>query len=154
AYRGAGRHGGRYAADRDAGSERRGPFAAELEVLARDEIDDGPIDQIRLDNRGEPAEHDRGRERELLGGDDADLGAEQYDRDLDIELGTSAFGDPLREARERIAHDKAREQRDDVAGFGGEAQRPCDAELLHVRGRVDGDVGVAAEEPADVTHPE
>src|SRR5215831_12962063 len=39
----------RHAADRDARCQRRRPFAAEPEPLARDEIHHGPVDEVGLD---------------------------------------------------------------------------------------------------------
>ena len=50
--------GGGDAADRDAAGQRGRPFAAEFEVLAGDEVNEGPVDEVGLDNGGEASEHD------------------------------------------------------------------------------------------------
>ena len=60
------------AADRDARGERRRPFAAEAEAICARQIDDRPIDQIGLDDRGNAAQHQRGRQIELACGGDRD----------------------------------------------------------------------------------
>ena len=55
----------------DAGSERSRPFPTKTKPLARHEIHDGPIDEIGLDDCGEPSEHHRRCEPKLLCGLDA-----------------------------------------------------------------------------------
>ena len=47
---------GRHAADRNAGRERRRPFATEAEPFAGDEINHRPVDQIGLDDGGDAAQ--------------------------------------------------------------------------------------------------
>ena len=58
----------RNAADGNAGGQGRSPFAAELEELPRHKVDQGPIDQVGLDDRAQSAEHHGLRQSPLFHG--------------------------------------------------------------------------------------
>jgi hypothetical protein len=105
----AGRNRGGDAADRNAGGERRRPFTAEAEPLAGDEINDRPIDEISLDDRRNPAQHQRACEIEPRGKGDGEEAAEDHDRNLDVELGPDRVLQPFGEARKEIGDDDAGE---------------------------------------------
>ena len=101
ADRAADRDRGGHAADRNAGSERRRPFAAEAEPFPGDEINHRPIDQIGLDDRRNAAQHQRRRERQFAGGRHGQERAEDHDRDLDVEFGPDRLIEPCRRGAER-----------------------------------------------------
>src|SRR5262249_31505547 len=138
------------AANRNARRQRRRPFAVEAEPLARDEIHDRPIDEIGLDDRGDAAQQQRGREVELAGSGDGEEAAKDHNRDLDVELRPDRFFDRLGEAGKDVGDDQSREQRKDKAAFIGQTQRPADAELLQFGRRDRGEIGVAADHPTGV----
>ena len=94
------------------------------------------------------------RQAQFLRRDDAQEAAENDDGDLDVQFGPDRLLHPCGQAGQEIADDQTGDQRDDEAAFGGQTQRPADAELLHVGRRVHGKVGVAADDPADVAEPE
>jgi hypothetical protein len=144
----------RDAADRDAGGERRRPFAAEAEPFAGNVIDDRPVDQIGLGDRGDAAQDERGCEIEPPGRLHRNESAEDDDRDLDVELRPDRFLDPVGKAREKIGDDEAGEERDDVAALICEPERPVDTEALQVRRRDGGEMGVVADDPARMGDPE
>jgi hypothetical protein len=120
------------------------------EPLAGHVIDHRPIDQIGLDDRGDAAQQDRGREVEAAGRGDGNGGAEDDDGDLDVEFRADRLLQPFREARKEIRDHQAGQQRDDEAALVGELQRPRDAEFLLLGRRHRREMGVAADDPARI----
>jgi len=119
----------------------RGPLAAEAEPFARDVIHDRPVDQVRLDNGGDPAQKERGGQAELLGRGDRDEAAQNDDCDLDVQLGPDRFPAAIRPGWERrFAITSPTSKATDVAALVGEFQRPADPELLQVGRRRNGQV--------------
>ncbi len=103
----------RDAADRDARRKRHGVFAAEAEPLAGHEIHDCPIDEVGLDDGGSAANEQRTCEIELARRGHGEERAEDHDGDLDVKFGPDRLLEPVREAREDVGDDQARNERDD-----------------------------------------
>ena len=150
---GAGGDGGGDPANRDARRERGRPFPAVAEHLPGNQIDQRPVNEIGLDDGGQPAKHDRrGQPR---GGRrlHAQRGSQDHDGGLDEPLRSRGGPQPLGDAGEEVAEEQARAKGYQVAGFARQAERPGDAEAGSFvrRGR---QVGVMAEDPATEGHPE
>jgi len=77
-------------------------LAAEFEILAGDEIDQRPVDQIRFYNRAQPAEHYRCCQSELFGGGHAEKSAENHDSGFDVQLRTDSLAHRLTEAGAKL----------------------------------------------------
>jgi hypothetical protein len=144
----------RHAADRDAGGKRRRPFAAEAEPLAGDEIHHRPVDQIGFDDRGDAAQDERARETEPSRRRHREDAAENDDGDLDVEFRPHRVLDRLGEARKEIGDDQPGDEREDIAAFIGELQRPADAEFLLLGRRYRREIGEVADHPARIGDPE
>ena len=108
ADRAAGRNRRRDAADRNSRSERRRPFATEAETLARDEVNDRPVDEVGLDDRRDSAQQKRRSEIELSGRGHGDEGAEDDDGDLDVELRAGSRSSAIPRTPERNWRSQAR----------------------------------------------
>ena len=89
----------------------------------------------------------------MLGAFDSERRAEQHNGDFDVEFGTDCVSHQIGEARQKISHDEAGEQRHDESGFTGQIERPGDAKLFQFSRRrrqigavAQGETGVADEE--------
>ena len=131
ANRAARRNRCRDAADGDARRHRCRPLRRELKELARDDVDDRPVNEIRLDDRAHAAEDNRARESHRADRLDGDGEAEDDDARLDVPLRLCRRREERRRLREEIADDKAEHQRDDEAELA-ETEAPAHAELRRV----------------------
>ena len=85
--------------------------------------------------RSSSAKHHRRGEAQRLRALHAERRAEQHDGGLDVKLGTDGLFHPVGKRRQRVGYDQAGQQRDDVAGFTGEIERPRNRESGQLVGR-------------------
>ena len=140
--------GGGNAANGDAGGQRRGPFAVELEVPAGDVVDHAPVEEIGFNDGAQSPENDVAGETGGVGGLHAEFGAHDDDGDLDEQFGTACVLKGFGKVRHKVADHDAHDEGEDEPGFGAQAQRPRNPLRLELGG-VGRDVGVGAQRIAN-----